>query len=102
MLEKSTYDKKRPFRIKAGLAPGTLTAKMAVPWQADFFDCTFEQGADWWPAQRPNEVFRGKKRESWVPDDWEKPERMVHDWAKLGFIVEEKATGRLVEDERSI
>lgn len=102
MLEESTYDKKRPFRISAGLAPGTLTAKMAVPWQADFFDCTFQDGADWWPGQRPNEVFRGTKRESWVPDDWKKPERMVQDWAKLGFIVEEKATGRLVEDERSI
>jgi hypothetical protein len=37
-----------------------------------------------------------------VPDDWKKPERMVQDWAKLGFIVVEKATGRLVEDERSI
>lgn len=102
MLEKSTYDKKRPFRINAGLAAGSLTSKMAVPWQADFFDCTFQEGNDWWPGQRPNEVFRGQKRESWVPDDWKKPERMVQDWAKLGFIVEEKATGRLVEDERSI
>ena len=61
MLEESTYDKKRPFRINAELAPGTLTAKMAVPWQADFFYCTFENGADWWPGQRPNQVFRGRK-----------------------------------------
>jgi hypothetical protein len=102
MLEKSTYERHRPFRIHAGLQAGTLTAAMAVPWQADFFDCSFEQGADWWPAQRPNEVFRGKKRAAWTPGTWTQPERMVQDWAKLGFIVEEKGTGRLVEDERSM
>ena len=39
MLDETTYDKQRPFRINATLAPGTLTAGMAVPWQADFNDC---------------------------------------------------------------
>jgi hypothetical protein len=102
MLEESTYDRKRLFRINTQLAPGTLTARMAVPWQADFFDCSFQDGLDWWPAQRPNQVFRGQNREPWVPEEWEKPERMVQDWSTLGFIVEETGTGRLVEGERSV
>jgi hypothetical protein len=32
------------------LQPGSLTERMAVPWQADFVEC---QGR-WWPAQRPD------------------------------------------------
>ena len=102
MLEKSTYDSKRLFRINTQVQPGMLTARMAVPWQADLFDCNLQEGLDWWPAQRPNQVLRGQNRESWVPDEWEGPERMVQDWSKLGFVVEEKGTGRLVEDERAI
>jgi hypothetical protein len=72
MLLEATYDKQRPFRINTTLAPGTLTAGMAVPWQADFNDCNSEEGADWWPGQRPNEVRRDgeKKLHKWAPD-WE-------------------------------
>ena len=102
MLEESTYDRNRLFRINTQLAPGALTARMAVPWQADFFACAFEAGLDWWPAQRPNQVFRGQNREPWVPEEWKEYERMVQDWSKLGFIVEETGTGRLVEGERSV
>jgi len=102
MLEESTYDRTRLFRINTQLAPGTLTAGMAVPWQADFFACTFEAGLDWWPAQRPNQVFRGQNREPWVPKEWNEYENMVLDWSKLGFVVEESGTGRLVEAERSV
>ena len=42
------------FRInhKAN-GPGDLTKYMAVPWQADFYDCKNH----WWPAQRPDEVI---------------------------------------------
>jgi len=89
-----------PFRIKVapermlsperdetiagnGCEPGDLTKRMAVPWQADFFDCTVQDVnfttptsnktisnlnmiplaptfyAYWWPAQSPFNVYSG-------------------------------------------
>lgn len=43
-----------PFRFDAAkLAPGDVTKRMAVPWQADFYECA----GHWWPAQRPDEVL---------------------------------------------
>ena len=35
------------------LQPGDATKHMALPWQADFFECRI----DWWPAQRPDDVL---------------------------------------------
>ena len=44
----------KPFRFDAGkLKPGMVTQRMAVPWQADFFECQVH----WWPAQRPDDVL---------------------------------------------
>jgi hypothetical protein len=102
MLEESTYDKDRPFRISAELGPGTLTARMAVPWQADFHDCSIEDGMDWWPGQRPNQVFRGQQRDDWMPPGWKRLD-MVKGWSKLGFVVNATTPDgvRYVEDERS-
>lgn len=66
-----------------GCEPGDLTKRMAVPWQADFFDCTVQDVnfttptsnktvsnlnmiplaptfyAYWWPAQSPFNVYGG-------------------------------------------
>ena len=66
-----------------GCQPGDLTKRMAVPWQADFFDCTVQDVnfttpatnktasnlsliplaptffAYWWPAQSPYNVYSG-------------------------------------------
>jgi L-Lysine epsilon oxidase N-terminal/L-lysine epsilon oxidase C-terminal domain len=71
----SIYDE--PFRIRAhfvpngplsldfdprrGMEPGDVTRYMAVPWQADFNECS-SQPIDgrtlwWWPAQRPEFVY---------------------------------------------
>ena len=102
MLDKGTYDAKRPFRINAALVAGTLTARMAVPWQADFKDCTMEQGADWWPGQRPNDVHRGEERDApWAPAEWDYID-MVRQWSQLGFVVTKTVgnTTEHVEDER--
>jgi hypothetical protein len=33
--------------------PGDMTKRMAVPWQADFFECQ----QHWWPSQRPDTVI---------------------------------------------
>ena len=105
MLDETTYDKQRPFRINANLPPGTLTARMAVPWQADFNDCSIEQGADWWPGQRPNQVRRGQEHHAeWVPDGLGKVHRdMVDKWSQLGFVVAKTVANKVeyVEDERS-
>lgn len=43
-----------PLRFNADLlAAGDVTKRMAVPWQADFFECN----TWWWPAQRPDDVL---------------------------------------------
>lgn len=66
--EKDIYSE--PFRIKHGAAVGPLTVgpgffsqQMALPWQADFFDCAEDDTAvgvpfGWWPAQRPDDVYK--------------------------------------------
>jgi hypothetical protein len=103
MLDATTYDEKRPFRINTRLAPGTLTAQMAIPWQADFHDCGREGSADWWPGQRPTHVLgAGRTRAGdWMPEHWER-EDLVNQWMYLGFIVEDTSSGKTqyVEDER--
>ena len=41
-----------PFRFADSLSAGDITRWMAMPWQADFFECnTF-----WWPSARPDDV----------------------------------------------
>ncbi|POA99406.1 hypothetical protein C2134_06460 [Chromobacterium sinusclupearum] len=49
------------FDLKRGMEPGDLTRYMAIPWQADFNECS-SQPIDgrtlwWWPAQRPEYVY---------------------------------------------
>jgi len=100
MRDKSTYDSKRPYRISTKLKPGALTEIMAVPWQADFRECS----TNWWPAQRPNEVLRdGPNPVHWVPTNWRR-ETMVERWSRLGFIVKKTVGGqdRFVEEERDV
>ncbi|MDQ3258986.1 MAG: LodA/GoxA family CTQ-dependent oxidase, partial [Acidobacteriota bacterium] len=104
MREQSTYDKKQPFRINQRRLPGELTAGMAVPWQADFHDCSSEFGADWWPGQRPVQVFRGgTDKEEWILGVSSKAD-LVNKWSQLGFVVEKKKAGKVtyVESERSL
>jgi hypothetical protein len=73
------------FRIDhATLNPGDLTALMALPWQADFFDCQIA----WWPAQRPDRVRIAASSEERAR--WDRGITshllMVHNFPKLGFI----------------
>ncbi|HWM58343.1 MAG TPA: LodA/GoxA family CTQ-dependent oxidase [Pseudonocardia sp.] len=43
-----------PFRFDhTVLGPGDVTKRMAVPWQADFYECRYH----WWPWQRPDDVL---------------------------------------------
>ncbi|MGA7959647.1 MAG: LodA/GoxA family CTQ-dependent oxidase [Xanthobacteraceae bacterium] len=41
------------------LEAGDVTKFMAVPWQADFFECN----THWWPAQRPDSVITDRSAE---------------------------------------
>jgi hypothetical protein len=113
MLDRSTYAESSPFRINPHLPPGALTAQMAVPWQADFFECALQSdpddnpddpanGMDWWPAQRPVNVVRGASEGADWASEIEDKAAMVDKWARLGFVVREKGTGRFVETERGI
>ena len=48
--KKETY--KSPFRLADKFNAGDITCYMAMPWQADFYECN----THWWPAQRPDDV----------------------------------------------
>jgi L-lysine epsilon oxidase-like protein len=84
------------FRLDPGqMRPGDLTALMAVPWQADFFDCA----GNWWPSQRPDNARLIAGSPEVVP--WDRGVNshlgMVHNFAKLAFITAQKdAAGNVV------
>jgi hypothetical protein len=93
---------RREFRIDPAHPAGFLTEKMALPWQADFADCSNH----WWPSQRPDDVITSTGDR----DRWDRgiagPTRnrhlnMVAFWSQLGFVVFDPGTGKFVEDERT-
>ena len=98
--------------------PGFFSQQMALPWQADFYDCHKEhlKGPDasytfmWWTAQRPDDVLLSSatkasdQRFRWVrefdkvsltedPDDLAnlaRFEQMQKNWSKLKFVIGDK------------
>jgi hypothetical protein len=97
------YSQPFDFRLDhATVRPGDLTALMALPWQADFWDCR----GGWWPSQRPDQVLTSAgsaARRAWArgADGYLK---MVHNFPKLAFITAQKdPAGNVVlaEDQRS-
>jgi hypothetical protein len=99
-----------------GLEPGDVTKYMAIPWQADFNECSNQPIDDssvwWWPAQRPYAVYEPGKfgaqvfwtRLSEDPGDknQEFPDDlfMVYNWKDLGFIVSNDGGQTFVEIQR--
>lgn len=91
------------FRIEhAQMQPGDLTAQMALPWQADFLDCS----GNWWPSQRPDNVRRTATSNEEVA--WDRGVnthlQMVHNFSKLSFITAQRdAAGNIVfaEEQRA-
>jgi hypothetical protein len=99
-----------PFRIRHGATLGNLTVRagffsqqMALPWQADFLACAKElfEGDPtgttfhaWWPAQRPDDVFKQGVADAMV--EWAramtKYEDMVAGWSTRGHVIEEGGT----------
>jgi hypothetical protein len=85
LRDPTVYGRPFEFRFAPGeLAPGDVTALMAVPWQADFYDCS----GGWWPSQRPDVVLAGVDSTTRV--DWERGiggrVGMVNNFSKLGFV----------------
>lgn len=94
------------FNPEEGMEPGDICRYMAIPWQADFNECSSQPIGDrvlwWWPSQRPAVVYVNlgdtgeRKQVPWVgtmydqnagdyisfPDNVE----MVNHWHQLGFI----------------
>ncbi len=87
-----------------GLEPGDLTKYMAVPWQADFNECSSQQIGEryvwWWPVQRPSFVYVRRdghlRQVPWVGTDADQTAKdyvqfaddtdMVRRWSELGFV----------------
>ena len=114
-----------PLRLSRDFAAGDVTRWMAVPWQADFFECAYH----WWPAARPDAVLPADTLAAFVdgPDQdghravdalaerlpWTRglpqdspagDNAMVEYWSELGFVVPHKSqTGQrfFVEEERA-
>jgi len=94
---------RREFRINPAHPAGLLTEKMALPWQADFADCS----NFWWPSQRPDDVtLKTGEKARWdrgVTDlASNRHLNMVNSWSELGFVVFDKDTGKFIEDERTL
>ncbi len=93
MRETTTYD--RAFHIAPSVLPGEITQGLAIPWQADFYQCQMELDRAWWPATRPDHVFLDQPEKK--PDSqseemvrWDagidNERDMVRKWAQLGIV----------------
>lgn len=96
------YGFSEPFRLSHSiLSAGDITKQMALPWQADFFDCQQDDELAWWPAQRPDKVFIDDKPKmhTWTRKHVHDYQTMVKNWYKLGFVI--KKDGKYIETERN-
>jgi L-Lysine epsilon oxidase N-terminal/L-lysine epsilon oxidase C-terminal domain/von Willebrand factor type A domain len=83
------------FRINhATVAPGSISASMALPWQADFNACV----GTWWPVPRPGDVLpQGTSTYQAWDRDIGGADDMVANWHTLGFVVKQGAAHAEVE-----
>jgi hypothetical protein len=96
------YDFIEPFRLSHTLlSAGDITKQMALPWQADFYDCRQEEELSWWPAQRPDDVFveGNPNMHKWTRWHVTNYQGMVDKWHHLGFVIK-KGEG-YIESERN-
>jgi L-lysine epsilon oxidase C-terminal domain len=99
------------FRLSPqAVRPGDITAQNAVPWQADFHQCRWEEDdagqpkrLGWWPAQRPDDVLKNADQDPvpWARGLKDTGESMVKHWHRLGFVKRISNNPDLfLEDER--
>ena len=104
-----------PFRLSTErVRPGEVTQYNALPWQADFLYCRWEEirgsrlhRLGWWPAQRPDDVFTtvgAKAMETWDRGLGPDYQDMIDWWDRLGMVVNRGTAEApfFVEDERDI
>ena len=96
------------------IQPGHFSRQLALPWQADFNDCSKWGNLGWWPSARPDDVFLNvndklNQRVPWMrPDASKWPsgsstaayEDMVENWYKFGFVLD-AGLGFYTEQERN-
>ena len=96
-----------PFRIShEKVVPGEVTQYNAVPWQADFLLCSWQETMGvlpirlgWWPAQRPDDVFTAVGATKMLP--WARGigtdfQDMIDKWDRLGVVVDRGAAWRAI------
>lgn len=85
-----------PMRIDPQkVQPGGITQGLAVPWQADFYECQMERDNAWWPATRPDHVLlseparavdsQSEDMKRWDAGVADKKD-MVNHWHQLGIV----------------
>ena len=96
------------------ILPGHFSRQMALPWHADFNDCSKLLNLGWWPSARPDDVFLNvndklNERVPWARADAGKfpsggtgatYEDMVANWYKFGFVLD-AGFGFYIEKERN-
>jgi L-Lysine epsilon oxidase N-terminal/L-lysine epsilon oxidase C-terminal domain len=111
MRDVSRYMDGDPFRLSPDkVKPGEITQNNAVPWQADFHLCRWEETdgtsvkrLGWWPAQRPDDVLKDKNADPvpWTRGVADTFKGMIDNWHRLGFVKEDTANaGVFIEQER--
>ena len=80
-----------------------MTQALAVPWQADFLTCRWEEldgpwprRLGWWPAQRPDDVYPvlgASEMVPWIRGLGEDYQDMIDKWDRLGFVVDRGSNG---------
>ncbi|MGT2477593.1 LodA/GoxA family CTQ-dependent oxidase [Paraburkholderia terrae] len=84
---------------------GRITKGLAVPWQADFYECRMDGDATWWPATHPDKVLvvRADKNMDWPADALSEQMElwhygidsrldMVKMWSSLGIVKAKQLT----------
>jgi L-Lysine epsilon oxidase N-terminal/L-lysine epsilon oxidase C-terminal domain len=112
MRESARYIPSEAFRLSPDhVKPGEITQSNALPWQADYSLCRWEEtdGAGrlkrlgWWPAQRPDDVLKDVNA---APVPWARGIAdtfmgMVENWSRLGFVKPDPLNpGVFIERER--
>jgi L-Lysine epsilon oxidase N-terminal/L-lysine epsilon oxidase C-terminal domain len=111
MREVSRYMDGEAFRLSPDqVKPGEITQNNAVPWQADYQLCRWEETdgtsvkrLGWWPAQRPDDVLKDKNAD---PVTWNRGvadtfKGMIDNWHRFGFVKEDPANPEVfIEQER--
>jgi hypothetical protein len=107
------------FQPELGLEPGDVCRYMALPWQADFNECSSQpiEGRMlwWWPVQRPEFVhLETGQQVAWIGSSSDQNAgdyisfsdnvEMVNNWDKLGFVfnVGARNEDQFIEVERII